>query len=78
MRYKQFKDGIELSRLGMGNMRLPVIDGDDGQIDYEKAKAIIDLCVKSGVNYFDTAYIYRHGNVRRRAVHGAAAHGGDR
>lgn len=60
MRYKQFKDGIELSRLGMGNMRLPVIDSDDGQIDYEKAKAIIDLCVKSGVNYFDTAYIYHN------------------
>ena len=60
MKYKEFKDEIKLSRLGMGNMRLPVLNNDDGQIDYEKAKAIIDLCIKSGVNYFDTAYIYHN------------------
>ena len=36
MRYKKFKDGIELSRLGMGTMRMPVIDGNDAKIDFEK------------------------------------------
>ena len=59
MQYKPFKDGIQLSRLGMGNMRLPV-DGE-GKIDYPKAKAVVDAAVKAGVNYFDTAYIYHGG-----------------
>lgn len=60
MQYKLFKDTIKLSRLGMGNMRLPVIDGNDGKIDYEKAKQIIDLCMEQGINYYDTAYIYHN------------------
>lgn len=59
MQYKAFKDGINLSRLGMGNMRLPV--DADNHIDYPKAKAIIDAAVKAGINYFDTAYIYHGG-----------------
>lgn len=60
MQYKKFKDGISLSRLGMGAMRLPV-KGSDAEIDYEKAKAIIDTGMKSGINYYDTAYIYHGG-----------------
>ena len=32
MIYKEFK-GLQLSALGMGTMRLPVIDGKDDQID---------------------------------------------
>lgn len=59
MQYKTFKDGIQLSRLGMGNMRLPV-DGE-GRIDYPKAKAIVDAAIKAGINHFDTAYIYHGG-----------------
>ncbi len=61
MQYKDFKDGIRLSRLGLGNMRLPVIDGDQGKIDYEKAQAIVDACYEGGVNYFDTAFNYHNG-----------------
>ncbi|NLO83944.1 MAG: 4Fe-4S binding protein [Clostridiales bacterium] len=61
MQYKEFKDGIKLSRLGMGNMRLPIVDGDYAQIDYEKAKKIVDCCIDSGINYYDTAYIYHGG-----------------
>lgn len=38
MRYKDFKSEIGLSRLGMGNMRLPVFNNDAGQIDYDKAR----------------------------------------
>ena len=45
MQYKAFKDGIQLSRLGMGVMRLPV-NGSDAEIDYEKAQAIIDAAKK--------------------------------
>ena len=29
--------------------------------DYEKAQAIIDSAMKSGINYYDTAYIYHGG-----------------
>ncbi|MCH1983464.1 aldo/keto reductase [Ruminococcus sp. OA3] len=61
MQYKEYKDGIRISRLGMGVMRLPVEDQDDSKIQYEKAKAIIDCCMKSGINYYDTAYIYHGG-----------------
>ena len=62
MQYKEFKDGIRLSRLGMGNMRLPVHEEKEGQpIDYEKGQAIIDAAIAAGINYFDTAYIYHNG-----------------
>ena len=62
MVYKNFKDEVKLSRLGMGNMRLPVRMGEEGEeINYEAAKAIINNAIKAGVNYFDTAYIYHGG-----------------
>lgn len=60
MQYKKFKNKVSLSRLGMGAMRLPV-KGSNAEIDYEKAKAIIDAGMKSGINYYDTAYIYHGG-----------------
>lgn len=53
--------GIKLSALGMGNMRLPVKDGNDGNIDIEKSREMIDYCMKSGINYYDTAYGYHNG-----------------
>lgn len=63
MNYKNFKD-IKLSSLGLGNMRLPAKEGDKtGQlIDYEKAFKIIDHAYGSGINYFDTAYVYNNGD----------------
>lgn len=60
MQYKEYK-GIRLSRLGMGVMRLPVEEQDDSRIDYKAAKAMIDQCMVSGINYYDTAYIYHGG-----------------
>ncbi len=59
MEHKALRDGLSLSRLGMGNMRLPVTE--DGSIDRGKAEAIIDEGYRSGINYFDTAYIYHGG-----------------
>ncbi len=61
MKYKSFKNEIQLSRLGMGTMRLPILEGDFGKIDYEKAGEIVDACMLGGVNYYDTAYIYHKG-----------------
>lgn len=62
MVYKDFKDGIKLSRLGMGNMRLPKKPGGgDGDIDYEKGQEIIDYAMAHGINYYDTAYVYHSG-----------------
>ena len=61
MLYKDFK-GLQLSELGMGNMRLPTIGGDDNQVDTEKAVAVIRGAYERGVNYFDTAWGYHGGN----------------
>lgn len=59
MIYKAFKD-ISLSRLGMGTMRLPVLE-DYSKIDKPKAQEIFDYAMANGINYFDTAYPYHDG-----------------
>ena len=59
MIYNEFADK-KISGLGLGMMRLPVKDGNDAVIDEEAAAQMIDRAVKSGVNYFDTAWGY-HG-----------------
>lgn len=61
MIYRDFQD-IKLSGLGLGMMRLPVIDGDDSRVDEAAAAEIIDYAYKNGVNYFDTAWGYHNGN----------------
>lgn len=62
MIYKKFKD-IQLSRLGMGNMRLPTQKPDDPKspIDREKAAEVLARAMQCGINYYDTAYIYNDG-----------------
>lgn len=60
MNYKQFKD-IKLSQLGMGAMRLPVLEEGKQAIDYEKGQEVIDYAYSHGINYYDTAYIYHDG-----------------
>ena len=60
MIYNEFQ-GLKLSALGMGNMRLPVIDGDDNQIDVKAAEEMFAYCMESGINYYDTAYGYHGG-----------------
>ena len=61
MIYKKFQD-LELSALGMGAMRLPVIDGDDSRIDVPAAEEMVDYAMAHGVNYYDTAWGYHDGN----------------
>ena len=60
MIYKNFQD-LKLSTLGFGTMRLPTIDGDISKIDQEKVNEMFDYAIKSGVNYFDTAWGYHNG-----------------
>jgi len=67
MIYKKFK-GMELSALGLGMMRLPVVDGNDGAIDEKAAAEIIACAREGGINYFDTAYGYHEGMSERVAA----------
>jgi len=48
--------------MGMGLMRLPVIDGDDSKIDEKAAEEMVDYAYEHGVTYFDTAWGYHGGN----------------
>ncbi|MCI8786077.1 MAG: aldo/keto reductase [Eubacterium sp.] len=55
MQYRKDKKGNELSVLGYGCMRFT---RKGGGIDLLKAEQEVMYAIRSGVNYFDTAYIY--------------------
>ncbi|QQK79135.1 aldo/keto reductase [Salicibibacter cibi] len=56
MQYRQLgKTGIQLSEIGLGTMSLP--------LDQKKATAIVDAALEKGVNYFDTADLYKYGEI---------------
>ena len=59
MIYRDFQ-GLKLSALGFGAMRLPVIEGDDSRIDEAAALRMVDTAMQNGINYYDTAWGY-HG-----------------
>lgn len=58
MKYVE-KMGAKLSRLGFGCMRFPLTE--QGRIDWEASKALIDQAIEGGINYYDTAYNYHFG-----------------
>ena len=59
MNYRTFgKTGLQVSSLGFGCMRLPVMGKDHALIDEAHATKMIHLAIDQGVNYFDTAYPY--------------------
>ena len=60
MVYKEFQ-GKKLSALGFGAMRLPVMSGNDSQIDIERTREMVAYAMKNGVNYYDTAWGYHGG-----------------
>ena len=55
MQYREDKYGNPLSVLGFGCLRFPQ---KAGKIDLEETEREIMEAYRSGVNYFDTAYIY--------------------
>ena len=61
MLYKEYQD-LKLSALGLGAMRLPVVDGDDAKIDEEKTAEMVACAMEKGINYYDTAWGYHDGN----------------
>jgi len=61
MIYKEFQN-LKLSQLGMGSMRLPVIGGDDANIDEAAVSEMVICAMEQGVNYYDTAWGYHDGN----------------
>ena len=63
MIYREFQ-GKQLSLLGFGAMRLPVIDGAVDEVMVEK---MVAYAMEHGVNYFDTAYPY-HGGMSERIM----------
>jgi uncharacterized protein len=52
------KTGIDISVLGFGCMRLPVIDSRPEKIDYQRSVELLHYAIDNGVNYIDTAYFY--------------------
>ena len=69
MQYRTFgKLDYRPSALGLGAMRLPLLDDGTGQppkdfsrIDEERATEMLRVAVDLGVNYIDTAYPYHEG-----------------
>lgn len=62
MHYRKFgRLDWQVSALGLGAMRLPVIDNDPKQINEEPAIALIRRAIDGGINYVDTAYTYHGG-----------------
>lgn len=48
--------------LGMGMMRLPLLDENDfTNIDYEQVNKMVDTYMDAGFNHFDTAFVYHEG-----------------
>ena len=49
-------------KLGMGLMRLPLLDENDfTNIDYEQVNRMVDAYMDAGFDHFDTAYVYHEG-----------------
>lgn len=55
MKYRKVDHEADLSILGFGCMRFP---RTAGKIDMAKTEEIVMHAIESGINYFDTAYVY--------------------
>lgn len=71
MQYRKLgRSDRQVSILGFGCMRLPILEGVDTTMDFfERQKVIdeeetlkmIDYAIEQGINYFDSAYVYHGG-----------------
>ena len=66
MIYRDFQD-LRLSALGMGCMRLPVLDGSYSNVDIDTVRQMVAYAMEKGVNYYDTAWPY-HGGASEKAL----------
>lgn len=60
MIYSDFQ-GKQLSLLGFGTMRLPLMPDGSGEVDEEEVSRMVRYAADHGVNYYDTAYPYHNG-----------------
>lgn len=75
MQYTEFQ-GLKISRLGFGTMRLPM--DASGKIDDQAGQEMIDYALANGVNYIDTAYRYHAGEAENFCGRALAKHPRDR
>jgi predicted aldo/keto reductase-like oxidoreductase len=70
MRYRKLgKTGVDVSILGFGAMRLPMVGNPGGMAGFDpsipieeiEANKMVHHALEQGVNYFDTAYLYHGG-----------------
>jgi len=62
MNYRKFGSmDWEVSALGFGCMRFPIIGGNSSQIEEKAAAEMLYLAIDQGLNYVDTAYPYHGG-----------------
>jgi len=69
MQYRKLgKSGIEVSALGFGCMRLPVIEKGyehvsamEKPVNVDEAERLLVYAAENGINYFDSAYVYHGG-----------------
>jgi predicted aldo/keto reductase-like oxidoreductase len=63
MKYRKFPKmpALSVSALGLGMMRLPVLDNDPSHIDEAATERLFLSALEQGVNYVDTAYPYHNG-----------------
>lgn len=59
MIYKDFQ-GLKLSALGMGTVRLPITSENSADVDIPAVDRMVDAAMEQGVNYYDLGWDY-HG-----------------
>ena len=52
---------MKQGKLGFGFMRLPILNGEQENIDFEQLYQMVDEFIGSGFSYFDTSFAYHNG-----------------
>lgn len=56
-----------MKNLGFGMMRLPVVNWNPTDFDYEQLNQMVDAFLDAGYNYFDTSFVYHNGKSEEAA-----------